>query len=114
MKVYACAMCDHKTTMQDELRDHVVAKHLSVKMNVQKMEVNTKSNDANVESIKCDKCKCECRLNIQLRKHYKIKHCQQFHCDKCDFTAESDAFLTSHIENNHTSISCLKCDSFIY
>ena len=119
LKVYACAMCDHKTTVHDGLRNHVVAKHLSVKVNIQNMKVMPTSTVANVQNIKCDQCDYECRLNIQLRKHCMLKHCQQFKCDKCDYKCvnktDIEEDMRKHMEIQHPVISsncfpCNECD----
>ena len=101
LKVYTSAMCDYKTTVHNALRDHVVAKHLSVKVNVQNMKVLPKSNDASLQNIKCDQCNYECRLNIQLRTHCKLKHCQQFHCDKCDYKCGDKTNMDKHTVSCH-------------
>ena len=123
IKVYACLVCDHKTTIQKENRIHVDTMHRSVQIRTERLTTEKEFDKG--KEIKCSNCEYKCSLNIQLRRHQQLKHAEHiakapklvteegnqgtgtkanlqsiFSCDKCDYDTENSKEIKDHIDRD--------------
>ena len=79
----ACTLCDYKAEQESHLKKHIENHHLTP------VNVQLHQNEGHVVAISCDKCEYTCKLNIQLRRHKKMKHepenVTEYCCVCCEF-----------------------------
>ena len=89
-----CNKCDFHTTDIKELNVHHQTTHMRMKVNVNTVEQT---------SIACDQCDYKCGLNIQLKKHMKMKHeaPTKYTCKECEYSSDFIADAWEHTLKQH-------------
>ena len=94
---------------EHDLNNHIQSRHLSVKVNI-----NVKEQTV----IACNQCEFKCRLNIQMKKHMKLKHEEsRYNCIECSFTTNYVANTWEHTVDQHPdkslNLTQKEADNFI-
>ena len=129
-----CNQCDHKTTNKTGLKEHLRSKHGAEKLRcditriqedkkyyrdhsdytniyVTLLTEHVERKHSKTKNIKCDKCKYDTSVQINLKTHMKYQHDTiEMKCNLCSFSGNR-IMLCHHKKNSHGDLrQCTECD----
>jgi len=113
-KSHACNKCDKKYGTASHLKDHVLAKHTSVRYDCNYCDYKASYQNGlkkHIQSIhegvkfKCDHCDYKASQKGNLKHHIEVIHeGVRYYCNQCDYQIGQKHSLKKHIQSKHVSV----------